>query len=72
MNVNFFKDIIKKYIYECYIMNYQKTIFHNNFTALDILSSEFFYNDFIKFLIFIDFNDYRYFVTFKDDFICLF
>ena len=53
-------------------MNYQKTIFHNNFTALDILSGEFVYNDFIKFLIFINFNDYKYFVTFKDDFICYF
>ena len=38
----------------------------------DILSNEFVYNDFIKSLIFIDFNDYKYFVTFKDDFIYYF
>ena len=38
----------------------------------DILSSEFVYNDFMRFLIFINFNDYKYFVTFKDDFIYYF
>ena len=39
---------------------------------LDILSNEFIYNDFIKSLIFINFNDYKYFITFKNDFICYF
>ena len=72
MNVNFFKNIVEKYICECYVMNYQKIIFYNSFIALDILSSEFIYNDFIKSLIFINFNDYKYFVIFKDDFICYF
>ena len=38
----------------------------------DILSNEFVYNDFMRFLIFINFNDYKYFVTFKDDFIYYF
>ena len=47
-----------------------KTIFYNNFITLDIISSEFVYNDFINFLIFINFNDYKYFMTFKNDFIC--
>ena len=53
-------------------MNYQKMIFYNNLTALDILSNEFVYNDFIKFLIFINFNDYKYFMIFKNDFIYYF
>ena len=47
-------------------------IFHNNFITLDILSNEFVYNDFIKSLIFIDFNDYKYFITFKNDFVYYF
>ena len=72
MNVNFFKNIIEKYIYECYMMDRQKTISHNNFITLDILSSEFVYNDLIEFLIFIEFNDYKYFIMFKNDFICYF
>ena len=70
--MNFFKNIIEEYICECYIMSRQKTIFHNSLTALDILSNEFIYNDLIKSLIFIDFNDYKYFMTFKNDFICYF
>ena len=53
-------------------MGRQKMIFHNSLTALDILSSEFVYNDFVKSLILINFNDYKYFVTFKNDFICYF
>ena len=72
MNVNFFKNIVEKYICECYVMNHQKIAFHNNFITLDILSSEFVYNDLIKSLIFINFNNYKYFVTFKNDFICYF
>ena len=39
---------------------------------LDILSNEFIYNDFIKSLIFINFNDYKYFITFKNVFIYYF
>ena len=38
----------------------------------DILSNEFIYNDFIKSLIFINFNNYKYFMIFKDDFIYYF
>ena len=70
--MNFFKNIIEKYICECYIMNRQKIIFHNNLTALDILSNEFIYNNLIKSLILIDFNDYKYFITFKNNFIYYF
>ena len=70
--MNFFKNIIKKYICECYVINYQKIFFYNLFITLDILSSEFIYNDFIKSLIFINFNDYKYFITFKNDFIYYF
>ena len=72
MSVNFIKNIIKKYIYECYVMRRQKKIFFNKFITLDILSSEFVYNNFIKFLILINFNDYKYFMTFKNDFIYYF
>ena len=72
MNVNFIKNIVKKYIYECYIIKRQKIIFYNKFIAFDILSSEFVYNDFIKPLIFINFNDYKYFIIFKNDFIYYF
>ena len=54
------------------MMSRQKTIFYNNFIALDILLSEFIYNDLIKPLIFINFNDYKYFIIFKNDFICYF
>ena len=72
MNVNFSKNIIKEYIYECYMMSHQKIIFHNSFITPDILLNEFIYNDLIKLLIFIEFNDYKYFITFKNDFIYYF
>ena len=72
MNMNFFKNIIEEYICEYYIMNRQKTIFYNNLIALDILSNEFIYNNLIESLIFINFNDYKYFITFKNDFIYYF
>ena len=39
---------------------------------LDIILNDFIYNDFIKFLIFINFNDYKYFITFKNNFIYYF
>ena len=70
--MNFFKNIIEKYICECYIMNYQKKKIYNNFIIFDILSNEFVYNDFIESLIFINFNDYKYFIMFKNDFIYYF
>ena len=57
--MNFFKNIVEKYICECYMINYQKIIFHNSLIAPDILLNEFIYNDFIKSLIFINFNDYK-------------
>ena len=47
-------------------------IFYNKFTIFDTQLSEFVYNNLIKFLIFINFNDYKYFITFKDDFIYYF
>ena len=68
--MNFTKDIVEKYICECCVMGRQKVIFHNKFITLGILSGEFVYSDLIKPLIFIGFNGYKYFVTFKDDFIC--
>ena len=38
----------------------------------DILLNEFIYNNFIKFSIVIKFNNYKYFITFKDNFIYYF
>ena len=70
--MNFFKDIVEKYICECCVMSRQKIISHNSFIALDILSGEFVYNDFVKSLTLINFNNYKYFITFKDDFIYYF
>ena len=40
--------------------------------TFDILLSEFVYNDLIELLILINFNDYKYFITFKHDFIYYF
>ena len=54
------------------MINYQKTISHNSLIALDILLSEFIYNDCVRFLTFINFNNYKYFIIFKDDFIYYF
>ena len=68
----FFKNIIEKYICECYIISRQKIIFYNSLITFDILSNEFIYNDFIESLIFINFNNYKYFITFKNNFICYF
>ena len=70
--MNFFKNIIEKYICECYMINYQKIIFYNSLITLNILSNEFIYNNFIRSLIFINFNDYKYFIMFKNDFIYYF
>ena len=72
MNINFIKNIVKKYICECYMIKRQKVISHNKFITFNILLNEFIYNDLIKFLIFIDFNNYKYFITFKNDFIYYF
>ena len=53
-------------------MNYQKIVFHNSLITFDILLNEFVYNDFIESLTLIEFNDYKYFMTFKNDFIYYF
>ena len=67
--MNFIKDIVEKYICEYCIIKRQKIIFYNKLITLDILLNEFIYNNFIESLIFINFNDYKYFMTFKNDFI---
>ena len=54
------------------MMSRQKIVFYNNLITLDILLNEFIYNDFIDSLIFINLNDYKYFITFKNDFIYYF
>ena len=72
VNVNFIKDIVEEYICECYMIKRQKVAFYNKFITFNILLSEFIYNDLVGFLILIDFNNYKYFITFKNDFICYF
>ena len=72
MNVNFIKNIVEKYIYEYYIIKRQKIVSHSKLTALDILLNEFIYNNLIESLIFINFNNYKYFIMFKDNFIYYF
>ena len=70
--MNSLKNIVEKYICEYYIINHQKIISHNSFITFNISLNEFVYNDFIESLIFINFNDYKYFITFKNDFIYYF
>ena len=49
----------------------QLSVLHH-ISTFNILLNEFVYNDFIEFLILINFNDYKYFITFKNDFIYYF
>ena len=70
--MNFIKNIANKYIYKCYVMKRQKVIFHNNLIAFITRSDEFFYNNLVEFLFSIDFNNARYFITFKNNFIYYF
>ena len=72
MNMNFIKNIVEKYIYEYYMIRRQKVISHNKLMTLNIQLNEFVYNDLIEFLILTNFNDYKYFIMFKDDFIYYF
>ena len=69
VEVNFIKDIAKEYICECYIMKRQKTISYDSLTESETQSDEFVYNNLVEFLFSTKFNNYRYFIIFKNNFI---
>ena len=68
VEVNFIKDIAKEYICECYIMKRQKTISYDSLTESETQSDEFVYSNLVESLSPTEFNNYRYFVIFKNDF----
>ena len=69
VEVNFIKDIAKEYICECYIMKRQKTISYDSLTESETQSDEFVYSDLVESLFSTKFNNCRYFIIFKNDFI---
>ena len=69
VSVDFSKDITKEYTCEYCVIERQKAVPHNSPTAPNTQSGEFIYNDLVEPLSPTDFNDYKYFVIFKDDFI---
>ena len=70
--MNFIKNIAKKYICECYIIKRQKTISYNNFTESETQSDEFVYSNLVESLSLIKFNNCKYFMIFKNNFISYF
>ena len=69
VKMNFIKDIAKEYICEYYIMKRQKTISYDSFTESETQSNEFVYSNLVESLSPIEFNNCRYFITFKNNFI---
>ena len=69
VEMNFIKNIAKKYICEYYIIKRQKTISYDNFIELETQSDEFVYSNLVESLFPIKFNNYRYFIIFKNNFI---
>ena len=67
--MNFIKDIAKEYICEYYIMRRQKTISYDSLIELETQSNEFIYSDLIESLSLTKFNNCRYFIIFKNNFI---
>ena len=72
VEMNFIKNIAKEYICEYYIMKRQKTVSYNSLIELETQSNEFVYSDLVESLSPTEFNDCRYFITFKNDFISYF
>ena len=70
--MNFIKNIAKEYIYEYYIIKRQKTISYNSLTELETQSNEFVYSNLVKSLFSTKFNNYKYFIIFKNNFISYF
>ena len=69
VGMNFIKNIAEEYICECYVMGRQKAVSYDSLTESETQSDEFVYSDLVGSLSPTEFNDYRYFVIFKDDFI---
>ena len=69
VEMNFIKNIAKEYIYECYIMKRQKTISYDSLIESETQSDEFVYSDLVESLSPTEFNNYRYFIIFKNNFI---
>ena len=69
VEMNFIKNIAKKYICEYYIIRRQKTISYDSLTELETQSDEFVYSDLVESLSPTKFNNYRYFIIFKNNFI---
>ena len=68
VEMNFIKNIAKEYICEYYIMRRQKTVFYDSLIESKTQSNEFVYSDLVGSLSPTEFNDCRYFMTFKNDF----
>ena len=67
--MNFIKNIAKEYICEYYIIKRQKTISYDSLTESETQSNEFVYSDLVESLSPTEFNNCRYFVIFKNNFI---
>ena len=72
VEVNFIKDIAKKYICEYYVMKRQKTVSYDSLTESETQSNEFVYSDLVKSLFSTEFNNCKYFIIFKNNFIFYF
>ena len=72
VEVNFIKDIAKEYICEYYVMRRQKTVSYDSFIESETQSDEFVYSNLVESLFSTKFNNYRYFVIFKNNFIFYF
>ena len=67
--MNFIKNIAKKHICEYYVIKRQKTISYDSLTESETQSNEFVYSNLVESLSLTEFNNYRYFITFKNNFI---
>ena len=69
VEINFIKNITKEYTCEYYIIERQKTISYDSLTESETQSNEFVYSDLVKPLSPTKFNNCKYFITFKNNFI---
>ena len=72
VEINFIKNIAKKHICEYYVMRRQKTISYDSLTESETQSNEFIYSDLVESLSPTKFNNYKYFITFKNNLIFYF
>ena len=69
VEINFIKNIAKKYICKYYIIRRQKAVSYDSLTESETQSNEFVYNNLVESLFSTEFNNYRYFMIFKNNFI---